>query len=306
MFKITTPFIKKSRRVLAPLYRALKRIRLRQTIRTDGEKILSEARALNDLLYEDVRRIPVKEMARFKSKLKDYCKGREFTEEYTEAWLGHRYRLYLTLEWLNNIIPKGNGPFQALELGGESPVTDLLKEYFPNVEWELTKGDLRRDWEQSPHSMDLIVCMELLEHVSDIPEGFGDSFFKTGIKAVLKECYRVLKPGGRLFITTPNVVSVVQLERMLMGASPWFYPLHIREYSLEELNEMFFEALFKVERWQAIHCLTIEWQRDYTRLFQMLIQYQHPYLNRGDDLFFVLSKNAEREKRSSFRSKGLP
>lgn len=43
----------------------------------------------------------------------------------------------------------------------------------------------------------------------------------------LKEIHRILKPGGKLIVTTPN-------KKMSLTRNPW----HIREYTFEELKEL--------------------------------------------------------------------
>jgi 2-polyprenyl-6-hydroxyphenyl methylase/3-demethylubiquinone-9 3-methyltransferase len=42
-----------------------------------------------------------------------------------------------------------------------------------------------------PHSMDIITCMEMIEHVPDYD-------------SILKSCAKILKPGGHLFLSTIN------------------------------------------------------------------------------------------------------
>tara|TARA_B110000908_G_scaffold159180_1_gene201097 strand:- start:583 stop:1359 length:777 start_codon:yes stop_codon:yes gene_type:complete len=64
------------------------------------------------------------------------------------------------------------------------------------------------------NSIDFVVTFQVIEHIKD------DKMF-------LKEIYRVLKPGGKVILTTPN--SMMSLTR-----NPW----HIREYSPEQMGEM--------------------------------------------------------------------
>jgi 2-polyprenyl-6-hydroxyphenyl methylase / 3-demethylubiquinone-9 3-methyltransferase len=51
---------------------------------------------------------------------------------------------------------------------------------------------------------DIIVCMEMLEHV-DSPQ------------AIIKECKRLLKPGGSIFLSTINRTLKAYFELILMG-----------------------------------------------------------------------------------------
>jgi|TARA_B110000305_G_scaffold204877_1_gene234704 ubiquinone/menaquinone biosynthesis C-methylase UbiE len=64
------------------------------------------------------------------------------------------------------------------------------------------------------NSIDFVVTFQVIEHIND------DKMF-------LKEIYRVLKPGGKVILTTPN--SMMSLTR-----NPW----HIREYNPEQMGEM--------------------------------------------------------------------
>ena len=63
-------------------------------------------------------------------------------------------------------------------------------------------------------SIDFVVTFQVIEHISD------DKFFLSEIK-------RVLKPGGKLIMTTPNIL-------MSLTRSPW----HIREYNPDEMSEL--------------------------------------------------------------------
>jgi ubiquinone/menaquinone biosynthesis C-methylase UbiE len=64
------------------------------------------------------------------------------------------------------------------------------------------------------NSIDFVVTFQVIEHIKD------DKMF-------LKEIYRVLKPHGKLILTTPN--SIMSLSR-----NPW----HIREYNPEQMCEI--------------------------------------------------------------------
>ncbi len=63
-------------------------------------------------------------------------------------------------------------------------------------------------------SFDVVLSFQVIEHIRD------DRFF-------LQEIYRILKPGGMAYITTPN-------KRMSLTRNPW----HIREYEAFEFRDM--------------------------------------------------------------------
>ncbi len=74
-------------------------------------------------------------------------------------------------------------------------------------------------------SFDTVISFQVIEHIQD------DAFF-------LKEIHRVLRPGGKAYLTTPN-------RLMSLSRNPW----HIREYTSDELlalaRSIFSEATMK-------------------------------------------------------------
>lgn len=80
-------------------------------------------------------------------------------------------------------------------------------------------------------SFDIILFCEIIEHLLMDPA------------KVLREIKRVLRPGGQLILTTPNVGRLENVARMLSGANiydPYSgygpYGRHNREYNKHELN----------------------------------------------------------------------
>ena len=82
----------------------------------------------------------------------------------------------------------------------------------------------------SDNEFDLVIMAEIIEHLLMDP------------CRVLREIKRVLKPGGTLIITTPNVARLENVMRLIGGANiydPYSgygpYGRHNREYNLHEL-----------------------------------------------------------------------
>ena len=66
-------------------------------------------------------------------------------------------------------------------------------------------------------SFDLITCTEVIEHLEHYRRTFRDIF-------------RILKPGGTLVVTTPNVLNLrSRIRYLLFGFFSLFGPLHLRE-----------------------------------------------------------------------------
>ena len=70
---------------------------------------------------------------------------------------------------------------------------------------------------------DFVVSFQVIEHIKEDYE-------------LVKEIFRVLKPGGKLIISTPN-------RPMSLTRNPW----HVREYSPEEFYSLLSTAFGKVE-----------------------------------------------------------
>lgn len=89
---------------------------------------------------------------------------------------------------------------------------------------------------------DVVFFCEILEHLLNDP------------LAVLLEIKRVLRPGGHLILTTPNVNRLENVARMVAGVNiydPYSgygpYGRHNREYNKHELNQLLVRAGFVIE-----------------------------------------------------------
>jgi glycosyltransferase involved in cell wall biosynthesis/SAM-dependent methyltransferase len=92
-----------------------------------------------------------------------------------------------------------------------------------------------------------VLCCELIEHLSEDP------------MHALVEIHRILKPGGHLVLTTPNIASLTALSAVLQGFHPGFFPQymrpspgqepetrHSREYTPLEIHELLRDAGFSL------------------------------------------------------------
>lgn len=249
------------------------------------------ANGLNDKLYNTEALISTEELMELEKSLHtilhDNC---NFSPVEIKACLSHCYRFLLTIKALEPIIRPQEDFIQILEMGEPNPFSYILRSRFPKAHWQYTQGDLREKWNIRDASVDLIVSTEVLEHLQDLPSKYQESFLRSGLKVALHECFRVLKPGGRLFCTTPNGASIIHLHNCLIGKEAWIFSPHIREYIIEELVSLFNEAGFIVDSHETVHCMTIDNRINYTSIFYMLLENNFITDDRGDDIFLIAHK----------------
>jgi SAM-dependent methyltransferase len=175
----------------------------------------------------------------------------------------HLQRFVRTLE----LMPQLRGKVRVLELGA-SPflMTVLVQKYLqyevavaqfygdygeplPSAEGEVTVSstahgeshpyrykvfNVERDpFPYADREFDIVLCCELIEHLGVDPS------------QMLCQCHRVLKPGGYLILTTPNVARLDNVFRLLSGRNIYsaystdgVYGRHNREYTAGELTDL--------------------------------------------------------------------
>ena len=109
--------------------------------------------------------------------------------------------------------------YLALDKIGE--VIDELKQKYPAVDFQQAVFPPFSSLEEN--SFDTIVSFQVIEHVKKDAE-------------FLSEIYRVLKPGGRAVLTTPNI-------KKTLTRNPW----HEREYTAQQLKTLAQRYFQKVE-----------------------------------------------------------
>ncbi len=136
-----------------------------------------------------------------------------------------------------------------------------------------------------------ILCCELLEHLP------SDPMF------LMAEINRILRPGGHVVMTTPNVASLRALRAILEGYHPGFFPAyikpaepgaevearHAREYTPREMHYLLQDSGFEVVRLETGEFL--DKPRPEERwVIHLLERYQLPKHLRGDGIYAVGKK----------------
>jgi glycosyltransferase involved in cell wall biosynthesis/SAM-dependent methyltransferase len=130
---------------------------------------------------------------------------------------------------------------------GESHQRSAVSESGETFECRIDLFDAERDC--FPYSNDYfatVLCCELLEHLNSDP------------MHMMSEINRILKPGGCLVLTTPNVASLRALAGILQGFHPQLFSSyvrpkngvvdarHAREYTPGEIRQLLEDSGFEV------------------------------------------------------------
>jgi SAM-dependent methyltransferase len=185
----------------------------------------------------------------------------------------HTARLVKTLDLIHSEVVAAGEGVKILELGTSGFLPAALKLLFPGVTIDVTNFDntqpgehrfkcdfsgvpidvkafsvdLEKEYLSVPDGeYDIVVCGEVLEHMEIDP------------MFMLSEANRVLHDGGRLLLTTPNVVSSRGITKMLSGYEPYFfmqyhktgeYHRHNYEYSVHSASALLRAAGFDPYVW---------------------------------------------------------
>jgi SAM-dependent methyltransferase len=154
-------------------------------------------------------------------------------------------------------------------------------------ECDVDHFDAERDpYPYADQSFDTVLCCELLEHL------FADPMH------MMSEINRIMKPGGHLLITTPNLGSLRAMAAILQGYHPSFFPAYIRlrnpgeetearhnrEYVPMEIQHLLTNSGFEIVRLETGEFLD-EPHPEFGWVHHLLERYRlHPTL-RGDGIY---------------------
>ncbi len=183
----------------------------------------------------------------------------------------HKTRLEKTLD----VIPPGAPEQAILEMGSYMQITpalqtklgygqvrgcyygklgrvdhkDVTSETGERFTCEIDHFDAERDtFPYADESFDTVVCGELIEHLFQDP------------MHLMSEINRIVKPGGHIVLTTPNIVSLRGISAILQGYHPGFFHAYIkpnpkgdvdarhnREYTPGEIFRLLLDSGFEVQ-----------------------------------------------------------
>jgi len=112
-------------------------------------------------------------------------------------------------------VPAGQGALAArlIDAGFNVRCCDLYPQIFRLEGVDIQRGDLDMALPFSDQSFDYVTCIEGLEHIENPQQA-------------MREFARVLKPGGHLIISVPNILNIEErLKWLLHGYTSHFKPI---------------------------------------------------------------------------------
>lgn len=112
-------------------------------------------------------------------------------------------------------VPAGEGALAArlIEAGFDVRCCDLYPEIFCLDGVDIHQGNLDAELPFSDQSFDYVTCLEGLEHIENPQQA-------------MREFARLLKPGGHLIVSVPNILNIEErLKWLLYGYTSHFKPI---------------------------------------------------------------------------------
>jgi len=249
-----------------------------------------------------------------------YLRGWAVDEESASYLEVHQTRLEKTL----GMIPPGGPEDRILEMGAYLQITPALRD-------KLGYGEVRGCYYGEPGRVDhravtsasgetftceidhfdaekdhfpypddhfaTVLCCELIEHL------FADPMH------LMCEVNRILKPGGHLVLTTPNIAGLRGLSAILQGYHPGFFHAylrpnetgdgdarHNREYTPKEIHLLLVNSGFEVDRLETGEFRDLP-HPEFHWVVHLLERYRLETALRGDGIYAVGRKTgAVRER----------
>ena len=149
------------------------------------------------------------------------------------------------------------------------------------LSFPMVNVDVERDrFPFADEYFDVTLCCELLEHLNEDP------------MHMMLELNRVLRWGGLLILTTPNIASAFSIKEAMAGSSPYIYgsynlksrtDRHSREYTPRDVRLLLESAGFKVVKLFSEDL----WNETDENFLKWLDHTGVPRSLRGDNIFAV-------------------
>ena len=240
-----------------------------------------------------------------------YLRGWAVSDEAETYLETHQTRLVKTLE----IIPPGGPDDRILEMGAYLQITPALRSklgygkvrgcYYgkagrvdhrtvtssdgESFACDIDHFDAEKDrFPYEDEYFSTVVCGELIEHLFEDP------------MHLMSEVNRILKPGGHLILTTPNIAALRGIAAILLGYHPGFFHAYIkpaegagevdarhnREYTAREIHKLLENSGFEVALLETGEFRDLP-HPEYGWVMHLLRRYRLETDLRGDGIYAV-------------------
>lgn len=248
------------------------------------EKLIHDYREINQviLMEKTVSEVPML--------MDEYIRNNNITNPDAIKYVKehHKDRFIKSFEWVYPLVNR-NTNIKILEIGAPGFFTFLLKKFFPTTYIENISSDLRYPFQLKSEQYDLILKMEVIEHIKDQNEARLAVVDFSGVNNSLSECYRVLKKDGLMVLTTPNVNSYRNIYRMLKQEPPWLFRGHFQEYSIKEISDFLEASNFEIEKQETINV----WNKDGVDTTEKIIKSENFSVEDREDCIFIIARKKE-------------
>lgn len=177
----------------------------------------------------------------------------------------HETRIAKSLAHLDSILP-ATRPLTCLDLGHDAKMgprmmalgLELTGNVYPgtpvpDAPWSFAPFDLEKGFPFENRSFDVVTAFEVIEHIVSTP------------RVLLRESARVLKPGGVLYLTTPNVCAWAKVRRMFSQVHPYDAGAYDEDFSghhpmchIYEFEPWTLQEIVKSEGFDIVDCSTVD------------------------------------------------
>jgi SAM-dependent methyltransferase len=192
---------------------------------------------------------------------------------------------------------KAFGPYleaakSVIELGGHGRIGLFAQETF-GVQYTNYEAELREPYDLPSEAFDVVLCLEIIEHLKDRPsieEEQNDYWNYSGVLNLLSESHRILKSGGVLLVTTPNATSVDTIKCILAGDHPFMFDPHVRELAPKQVKAFAEHVGFTLEEFGTFFAWGVCDQELRHKISKMIAELGFDPSHRGDDAFYVFRR----------------
>jgi len=163
-------------------------------------------------------------------------------------------------------VPTGTGILAAglKKMGFEVSCCDINPSYFSVPDLKIELGDLNQTLPYPDTTFDYLVCLDGIEH-TESPSN------------AIREFQRVLKRGGKLFLSTPNFLNIERRLRFLFTGTFSKIPSHevIKDLwkgdlSMAHINPLGYPLLKFIMEWHGFRVLRLEKDRRKSKMVWLL------------------------------------